>query len=344
MRHLAALLAVCTSALLAAAGCSMGHTSVSPPIGAGVSAAMTHPDYRLTAAPDAPAVPFIAGPAGGSSHVSPEFRCGTGSLLYAAQYYTDAIQVYVQSGSGQKPCATIVAKLVNPQGLTSDGSGDLWVANTGANNVLEFKRGALRPARTLSDAGEFPADVCIDSNGNIFATNLLTTGGGPGSVSEWIKGVGPPKTLEIPNNTRVLYCALDNRHDLFVNYINSAGTGSMDEFVAGKNKPVVTKVATQFPGGLDFDAAQDLVGNDQLGPTTCVYELPDPTGTCVTATGRPLGLAITSAGKNVYVSDASGGSVYEYSYPSFTLKDTISDGLGAASPPFGLAADPARPL
>jgi hypothetical protein len=231
--------------------------------------------------------------------------------------------------------------MVNPQGMNVDTTGNLWVANTGASNVVMLKKGSTTISKTLADSGQYPVDVCIDSNGNIYASNIITTGGGPGSVSEWVKGKGTPKNLAIPNNAKVLFCALDNKHNLYVNYIDATtGTGAMVEFVGGKGTAKLTKVTTGFGGGLEFDEQNDLVGNDQLGPTTCTYELPSGTGSCKTDTGDALGLTITSSGKDVYVGDASGGSLYEYTYPGHVLKDTITTGLGSSSPPFGLAADP----
>jgi DNA-binding beta-propeller fold protein YncE len=165
-------------------------------------------------------------------------------------------------------------------------------------------------------------------------------------VSKWIAGKVEPKILAVPNNVQVLYCALDDKHDLYVDYQSSTtGAGALVEFIGGKGTPKLTKVTTAYPGGLEFDDTQDLVGVDQLGPTTNIYELPAPKPTkTFTDPGDPLSVALTTDGKDIYVSDASGGSVYEYTYPGFKLKDTISTGLGSSSPPFGLAADPGLKL
>jgi DNA-binding beta-propeller fold protein YncE len=341
MRIPAPLFALGAAAAIALAGCS-GGSAVSPSMGTGAQGVISHPvNYSLPHVNNALSMKMLTNLLGGQRYVSTDAGCGTGALVYASQYYTNAVQIYKQAGSGQSPCATVTTNILNPQGMAVDSKHHVWVANTGDSNLVELNKGSTKIIKTLTDSGEYPVDVCIGSTGNIYATNIITTGGGPGSVSEWVGGKGSPKTLAVPNNSRVLFCGMDNKNNLYVNYLDAtSGLGAMVEFVAGKGTAKLTKVATSFPGGLQFDTAQDLVGNDQLGPTTCTYELPNPKGACKTATGDPLGVALTSTGKDIYVSDASGGSVYEYTYPGHTLKDTISTGLGSSSPPFGVAADP----
>jgi len=340
MRIPAPLFALGAAAAIALAGCSGGGSAVSPS-GSGLMGVVQHPNYQMPHVNNALSMKNLTTLLSSKQYVSNDAGCGTGALIYASQYYTNAVQIYKQAGTNQSPCATVTTSMVNPQGMNVDTTGNLWVANTGASNVVMLKKGSTTISKTLADSGQYPVDVCIDSNGNIYASNIITTGGGPGSVSEWVKGKGTPKNLAIPNNAKVLFCALDNKHNLYVNYIDATtGTGAMVEFVGGKGTAKLTAVTTGFGGGLEFDEQNDLVGNDQLGPTTCTYELPSGTGSCKTDTGDALGLTITSSGKDVYVGDASGGSLYEYTYPGHVLKDTITTGLGSSSPPFGLAADP----
>jgi len=347
MRIPAPLIALGAAATIALAGCS-GGSAVSPMSGANLQSVAHQVNYQLPHQTPQLSVKFITGLLGQKQIVVPNAGCGSGALVYASQYYTNDVLIYKQSGKGQTPCASITSSIVNPQGMTSDPKTHImFIANTGASNVVETKKGGTTITKTLADSGQYPVDVCEDSNGNIYATNIITTGGGPGSVSEWVKGKGTPKNLAVPNNTKVLFCALDNKHNLYVNYISSTtGAGAMVEFVGGKGTAKTTKVTTQFPGAMQFDSTQDLVGNDQIALASCTYELPNPAGKCHTISGVTdlLGLKLTSTGKDIFLGDAGGTGVYEYTYPGYKLVNTISSGQSASSPAFGVATDPGRAL
>jgi hypothetical protein len=346
MRIPAPLIAVGAAAAIVVAGCSMHGSSVSPSMGTGMQSVIAHPDYQLPHQSFSLTVKSVTALLGTHQYVSPDAGCGTGALLYVSQFDTNAIQIYKQSGKSQAPCATITASIVNPQGMNTNKTNEVYVANTGANDVLVFKKGGKTAVKTLADAGEYPVDVCVGSTGNIYATNIFATNGNPGSVTEWVGGKGTGKTLTVPNNSKVLFCALDNKNNLYVNYISTTtGAGAMVEFVGGKGTAKTTKVTTTFPGAMQFDNTQDLVGNDQSAFMTCTYELPNPKGKCHTYSGIGdlLGLSLNHASKDIYVGDAVGGSVYEYTYTGYKLVDTISTGLGSSSPPYGVTADPGLP-
>src|SRR5665213_4470898 len=48
-----------------------------------------------------------------------------------------------------------------PLGLFVDHHGDLWVANSGEQDVLEFARSGTTPIKTLTNARAIPNDVTI---------------------------------------------------------------------------------------------------------------------------------------------------------------------------------------
>ncbi|MGA7564629.1 MAG: hypothetical protein WBW53_01005 [Terriglobales bacterium] len=73
--------------------------------------------------------------------------------------------------------------LKNPWGLALDSKGDLYVANSGANNILVFSPGgALQSSETVTVGISVPSAVAIDSFGNLWVANLLP---GNGNVSEY---------------------------------------------------------------------------------------------------------------------------------------------------------------
>lgn len=351
MRIPAPLFALGAAAAIALAGCSGGGSAVSPMTGSGLQGVVQHPNYQLPHTGSFLTVKGLTDLVSHTPYVAPNAGCGTGALVYASQYYTNAVQIYKQAGSAQSPCATITTSILNPQGMVTDAAHNLWVANTGDSNVVMLAKGGTTIKKTLTDTGEYPVDVAVDSNGNVYASNIISTAGGPGNVTYWVKGKGTPKSLVVDGGNATVYlCTLDAKHNLYVGFRdNTSGAGAVDEFIGGKGTPKLLKItftgSPGYPGGMQFDLTQDLVANDQLGPTTNIYELPSGSPTKkFTDPGDPLALALISTGKDIYITDSSGGSVYEYTYPGFKLKDTISAGLGSSSPPFGLAADPGAKL
>ena len=345
------------AAIAALAGCSGGASAVNPMQGSQPTQTAQHVSpMAVSHVPSVmnPAKMMLVHPSGvqPKGWMSKDVATGL-SLLYVSQFYTNDIQVYRQTGTGQSPVGTIVNGVINPQGLTVTANGDLYVANTGANNILVFHKGHLNPYRTLSDAGQYPVDVAVDTDGTVYASNIFDTNAIAGSVSVYAPGANTPThNYKVPNNLKVLFDALNDSSTLYVNYIDlNTGLGAMVKFYPGGNTAYPTAVTTGFPGGLQFDNTQDLLGLDQVGPTfgggfASIYELPSPTPSFTFASdnGDPLGVALVRNERHVYVSDAVFGVVHEYTYPGGVETNTISSGLGSSSPPFGVAADAGAPL
>jgi hypothetical protein len=337
------------AAIAALAGCSGGASAVNPIAGSQSGhqvspMSMSRVPSVMNPAKFALIHPSTVQPKGWMSK-----DVGSGdALVYASQFFSSDIQIYRQTGTGQSPVGTIVNGVINPQGMTTTANGDLYVANTGANDVLVFHKGHLNAYRTLADPNQFPVDVAVDSDGTVYASNIFDVNAIAGSVSVYAPGANSPtSTLTVPNNSKVLFDALNDSSTLYVNYIDlNTGAGAMVKFYPGSGTAHSTNVTTGFPGGLQFDNTQDLLGLDQLGPFAGIYELPSgtPSFTFASDNGDPLGVALVRNERQVYVADAAFGVVHQYSYPGGVENNTISTGLGSSSPPFGVAADPGAPL
>jgi len=81
----------------------------------------------------------VLGPIGPSRYSCP----ATGPLKYVSDGRDHAIDVFAGRFAGQAPCAQLaLSSLQNPQGLfVNPGTHDLYVANTGAGDVIVFHRG-----------------------------------------------------------------------------------------------------------------------------------------------------------------------------------------------------------
>ena len=78
--------------------------------------------------------------------------------------------------------------LNSPTGLAVDTKGNLWVANTGANNVVEFtSKYAFESAGTITQAIHYPTGLAFDPAGSLWVANFF--GGGVGNVTEYTGGV-----------------------------------------------------------------------------------------------------------------------------------------------------------
>lgn len=72
--------------------------------------------------------------------------------------------------------STANAQLNNPNGLTFDKDGNLWVANYGANQVLELDPSNGTVLKTITDHVNGPTRLAFDSLGNLWVANTTNPG------------------------------------------------------------------------------------------------------------------------------------------------------------------------
>lgn len=328
------------TALLVIAGCSAGGGSAVGPVGNSTLAsnrtAIRVPSWSLSQ------------PRGQSSETAHAFMSrdvAVNPVIYASSFAGSFIKIYKQHGTNQAPIGTITAGLLNPQGLAVTPNGDLWVANTGDSNILIYRRGALTAYKTLRDPGQFPVNVVVDEAGTAYVTNIITTAGGPGSVSVYKQGhTSPTSTLAIPHNSKVLFDTVDEGGTLYVNFVDSGNNGHTVKFVGGHGTPIDLHLTIGFPGGMVLDSTGDLVYADQSAPAVDVFELPATTPAAHFGTDNtdPIDVKFPATRQHIYVSDGGSGAViHEYTYPAGVLVNTIKNGFTSTNAPSGLATDPA---
>jgi hypothetical protein len=113
---------------------------------------------------------------------------GVNIWLYVADYSKNQIDVFALPATGNVAPTYIIkdssAKLVNPEALTLDSSGNIWVANAGSGTLEKFTSvggltagtNIIAPLQTIGPAGSsgLGADVTgvyVGPNGNIWATD-----------------------------------------------------------------------------------------------------------------------------------------------------------------------------
>lgn len=76
--------------------------------------------------------------------------------------------------------------LNEPNGLAVDSKGNLYVANSGGNNIVVFNsKYQYLPAKTITLGIDHPTGVALDPLGNVWVANYLQ---GEGSITEYANG------------------------------------------------------------------------------------------------------------------------------------------------------------
>src|SRR5580704_3641334 len=98
-----------------------------------------------------------------------------------------------------KQVGKITSGLDVPAGIFVDRHHNLWVADDGGQNVLEYARGGTSPIKTLSDPNVYPNDVTICANGTVYVANHYGMSQISGNVVAYAKGsITPTRALSWP--------------------------------------------------------------------------------------------------------------------------------------------------
>lgn len=279
------------------------------------------------------------------------------ALLYVAVQYLDEIYVYEQTKKKSPVFKYIITNgLDEPDGITTDESGNLYVANQ--HSVTIYKPGASSPATTITSGVDYASDVAVDSAGDLYVTN-----NGSGSLGQWIDyypaGSTTPAKTWLVNSSRIItgialiYPNQSGPNEFYISFF----TTTQGSYVAVGDVGFCTPTyATCFDdsyafgksGGIamassGYSKAFDFVTVDQNIPG---YENLDAYGvTPVKTGGIPSYLAFNSDGTQLYVSNQLTQTVDEFAYPSMraitSYKLPGSEGSYHFNIPTGVAVSPA---
>ncbi len=111
-----------------------------------------------------------------------------------------------------------------PRGLALDVKGNLYVANSGGNNVLVYSPSYVQTtSKTITQGISNPTGVAFDGFGNLWVANYGTSNGGPtGSISEYTGGKQNTSASITYGILSPVALAIDGAGDLWVNntYVN----------------------------------------------------------------------------------------------------------------------------
>lgn len=222
--------------------------------------------------------------------VRPETHFYGYDLVYETQPAGNDLVVYKRKKNGFRLTLlqTVSTGLSSPMGIVATSGGRLYVANSGASDVLVYRstrQGPQGPIATLDDAGEVPTGVAVAPSRRLVAvSNVSTTGGGPGSVSVYLKQRDEPsRTLTYGSDPiQGAGVAVDSNGNCFWSFNDPKTlTGSIVEFSGCKGSGTLFQTGILKAGGLAFDAGGSLYYVDQVagiykcdGPSSCRIFVP----------------------------------------------------------------------
>ena len=255
-------------------------------------------------------------------------------LTYVGDVLANSVTVFSRNGAIQGQ----IGGLSSPDGIFIDPNRNLWVANSGADNVLKFKRGAITPSKTLNDPGGEPNDATICSNHTVYVSGYGST-----SIEVYASGsTNPTGVLSYPGELQNDFLTCDTAGNVFATIVDGSFHGGVVEFPGG-NQSGATQlpISLQGPGGIKQDNAGNLLITDQSAQTITEYtEAGSPTGNSIHTGFDCLDLAVSMDGRVVgcalYISGGT-SEAQSYTFPAGAIHRTYS---GSFVLPYGFGFDP----
>jgi len=294
------------------------------------------------------ALPVVAGwmlatLAGCSSSSGPAFLAGARASQLAANrsvrpaaampfaYVGDNRDSFIAvfDGAGRL-IGKITDGLKYPAGIFVDRKHNVWVANEGRSNVLEFARGSNEPTVTLRDgASNAPEDVAVCRDGAIFVANIV--GGLAKYVGRKHRAAG----------------ALEYGGAAFTNVMcDPSGNVAATAVVGTSGNVIVFPHGQQYGahslpifsagnlGGIKPDKAGNILVSDIAGHVTEYTEQGYPTGVRINTPDRWVDIALDGTGKSLLAGDQTNEDGVVVTFPGGKVraayKARFSDVLGVA--------------
>jgi sugar lactone lactonase YvrE len=233
--------------------------------------------------------------------------------------------------------------LKNPNGLAIDGSGDVYIADTGNNAIEEWIPAATLSAqpqfKTLSCPGVVtPSGVAVDGSGNAY---IADTG------NQSIEECNPSShqvTILVPNLNQPAGIAVDLIGNVY--FTDSVANTIMEWIAPTASVPAPNPQVITLASGLNNPAgvAVDAAGNLYIADTgnKAIEEWSPLTGNVATLVstglGTPTGVAVDGSG-NVYIADTGKNAVLEWNAYAQQLNPVQWTGSKVLNSPAGVAVD-----
>ena len=235
------------------------------------------------------------------------------TYLYECSFNTSVCRFYKK---GHNAVAGLIAGLFFPQGIgVSPLNGDVYIADTGGEDVQVYAPGSITLVQDIPDEGEIPVDVAVDAQGDIYVANIFSQSGAPGTVSVFDASGTLLRTLTDPNVSEAISVSIDEHRLLSFCFINLSGFGECDLFPHAKGHGIPAESGWGFSGGNSFDNAEHTVVIDQAGDAALTFSSGTECGSlALTGAGDPVMAALSRDNALLAVGDAVDNDLATYPY------------------------------
>ena len=212
-------------------------------------------------------------------------------MLWVSDFSTGDVDMFLlnHNPSAAMKLRGVLTGFSEPQGICADALGNMWITETGSNQLVQYSRLGAYMA-TLNDPDGGPTGCSVNPvNGDLAVTNQYN---GPpsdptaasGELLVYPGAAGTPTAYTNPSMYQYWYPAYDTQGNLFFNGCTGSNSQCVNQFVlselpAGTSTPVTVNVAggtIYFPGMIqwyapgNYLAVADQECND-AGIVSCVY-------------------------------------------------------------------------
>jgi len=262
-------------------------------------------------------------------------------VLFVANLGGDAVDIYKQKGQNQQPMGTITTGINFPAGMTVDKSGNLYVANEGANNVTVYPPGQTSPSITYTTDLSTATDIAVANDGTVYISNF--NGLANGWVSVYPQGnTSKEYRLSDFSGGAPLSVALDSSQNLYVMYdLNGSGSSAVNEYAPGATTGTNLNLTFHYGAGIQVDKSGDILVVQQIEPSEILEFPPGQTQPSqeitLPSSGQPFNFALSKSDKVLFAGDATHNLEQSLKYPSGTFRYTMASGF---QNPSGTAVSP----
>ena len=189
---------------------------------------------------------------------------GGGDLLYLTSYAESKVKTYDWPRLEQ---SQTLKGFTQEEGLCSDKKGNVFVANTNADNIEEYAHGGTKPIATLADLPYyFPSSCAVDPvSGDLAVTNLAyyRSGSGTGNLVIFKHAAGRPQPYTIATIFADYMCGYDDRGNLVIDGLSLHGPAAFAILEHGSTKlrTLTLDHAPSTAGGVQWDEKHWAIGD-----------------------------------------------------------------------------------